>query len=286
LIIKLIAMKIKYLFINFFFPAIVFAQTSSKNFMTDKIPGSNCDNVVYNKLDAYAQNRSPSGCEVQFDWKVRTALRDAFSKALNKFADDWVIADTAVEVLREIGKETERSFFNPSYYFKMDLNPSSAAYKDWGDKYTAILEELKIPGEATSKKFLSFMYQMNNAIHARFYVLVNQVSNSIYFYKSGQQTITVPGAAYAVKGSQAGALSGGGIDNAMDACLILFGKPKITVAKDSDGGTGMRSANIFPKGTSHLTVQQISIRIECNSDLLDILLKEIDFSAIAAMIGH
>ena len=280
-------MKITYLFTIFFFPAMVFAQSSSKNIVTDKIPGSNCDNVVHNKLDASAQNRSPSECEVQFDWKVRTALRDAFSKAFNKFpATDWVIADTAVKVLQEIGKQTERSFFNPSYYFKMDMEPSSTAYQDWSGKYTAITEELKTPGEATSKKFLDFMYQMNNAIHIRFYVLVNQASNSIYFYKSGQQTIAVPGAAYAVKGSRAGALSGGGIDNAMDACLILFGKPKISVAKDSDGGTGIRSENIFPKGASHLTVQQISIRIECNSELLNTLLKEIDFSAVAAMIGH
>jgi hypothetical protein len=78
----------------------LFGQTSTKNVITDKMPGILCDNVSHNILPPDAENRSPSECEVQFDWKVRFALRDAFKKALQNFSEkDWDISDTAVKVM-------------------------------------------------------------------------------------------------------------------------------------------------------------------------------------------
>jgi hypothetical protein len=263
------------------------AQTSMKNVVTDKLPGSNCDNAVHNILPADAQNRSPSECEVQFDLKARTALRGAFSKALQNFPEsDWVISDTAVEVLTQIGKETENKFFGLSYYFKIDLAQKSPLYMEWYNKYQNAMQQLQSqPGEASTKKFSDSYYQMNNAIHIRFYILVNPVSYSIYFIKGGQQTFTVPGASFAVKGTKAGALSGGGEDNAMDACLILFGNQKPVIKKEPDGGASVYAENNFPKNTSRLTVQNISVRIECNNELLNQIIKDTDFKALADLIG-
>jgi len=261
------------------------AAQVAKQIATDKIPGSNCDNIVHKDLLVGAQNRTPSECEVQFDWKIRTALRNAFLKTFGRFPEtDWMISDTAIKTLTEIGRETEKNFFNTSYYFKIDLGQQSPMYKEWYDKYQAATEGLKAGSDNASKNFLDFMYKMNNVIHIKFYIGVNDVSERIYFLKSGQQQVNIPGAALAVKGPRAAGLSGGGDDNAVDACLIVFGRSKITSQKESNGGTSYTIENIFPKGTSHLTVQQVSIRIECNDGLLNTILKEVDFTAIKAMI--
>jgi hypothetical protein len=265
---------------------IAFSQTAVKKYSTDKMPGVNCDNIVHNTLPADADNRSASECEVQFDWKVRTALRQAFSKALQNFpASDWMISDTAVRVLREVSKQSEQYFFNPSYYFNVDLKPESKIYQALAEKQKAVMEELKTPNENTFKKFTETNYKTNNAVHIRFYVLVNDISESIYYIKGGQQVINIPGAAYAVKGSHAGALSGGGEENSMDACFIVFGKPKINTQKEDNGGASVNIENNFPKAVSRLTVQEISVRIECNDELLNKILKDTDFKAIGELIG-
>jgi hypothetical protein len=264
----------------------VLAQTNSKPVATNKLPGSNCDNIVHNVLPPGASNRSPSECEVEFDRKVRTALRNAFQKTFLDFPEtDWVISDTANNTLKEIGKRTEDDFFNPSYYFKIDMAAQSPAYRDWYNKFQAHMDELKNPKADSYKKFMDFEYAMNNAIHINFYIRVNVVSNSIYFMKGGHQLFTVPGAVCAVKGPKAGSLAGGGQDNARDGCLILFGTPKPAIKTEPGGGSSLGGSNNFPKNTSHLTVQNISIRIECNNELLDKIVKDTDFKAIADLVG-
>ena len=47
----------------------------------------------------------------------------------------------------------------------------------------------------------------------------------------------------------------------------------------------MNVENSFPKNTSHLAVQNIAIRVECNSDLLNKIIRDTDFKALAEMIG-
>jgi hypothetical protein len=162
----------------------------------------------------------------------------------------------------------------------------SPVYKDWYEKYQAHMEALRNPNEETYKKFQDFFYRMNNAIHIRFYITVNSVSYSIYFMKGGQQQLVIPGAAYAVKGSKTGALTGGGEEKAMDACLILFGNQKPVIKPEADGGASIYQENSFPKNTSHLTVQNITVRIECNDELLNRIIKETDWNAIHDMIAR
>ena len=242
-----------------------------------------CSNIVHNTLPPDADNRSPSECEVQFDWKVRTTLRDAFSKTFQHFpSSDWVIADTAVELLTQISKGTEKSFFRLNYNFKIDMAPQSAAYKDWYEKYQAAMQGLKAADEAAYKNFTRFGYRMNNAIHISIFVTVNSVSHSVYFPKGGQQIVTVPGAAFAVKGPNS---PGQSKTDDVDACLILFGNQKPSIKKESEGGASLYQLNNFPKNSSYLTVQNISVRIECNNELLNQILKDTDWKSIAYLIG-
>ncbi len=263
------------------------AQTATKKPVTDKLPGTNCNNTVENKISPDATDRSPSECEIEFDRKVKTALLNAFQKTMSNFpAKDWIISDTAVEELKEVAKGTEQAFFRISYNFKIDLSPQSSAYREWYEKYQVQLDEMKNPKDDSHKKFADFLYRMNNAIHIRFFVQVNTVSHSFYFINGGQQVLTIPGAAYAVRGPKVAALTGGGEENAIDAGLILFGNQKPELKEDPGGGSSLYQLNNFPKNVSHLTVQNISIRIECNDQLLEKILKEVDFKAIAALVGH
>jgi len=269
-----------------FLATATFAQTA-KTVVTDKMPGAACDNIVHNTLPADAPDRSPSECEIQFDWKVRTALRDAFKKALQQYsANDWVISDTAVEPLKEVSKATERIYFALSYYFKIDMLAQSDLYRSQSEKYNAAMEAVSAqPGATSSNKLSDVLQEVNEATHIKFYITVNDLTKRIYFIKGGHRLFNQPGASFAVRGPYAAGLSGGGIDNARNACLLVFGKSNISSQKENDGGTSFLITNSFAKA-SKLTVQNIAIRMEGSDALIDALLKEIDLKQIEALVGH
>jgi hypothetical protein len=264
----------------------LFSQTSVKKVATARLSGTNCDNVVHNTLPPDASNRSASDCEARFDWKIRTAIRNAFQNALLNFGgNDWVISDTAIKPLTSISKATEHKFFDINYYFKIDINPSSGAYKNWAQKFQVHLDELKNPKEDSYRKLTEFNYTMNNAIHINCYVRVNEISQNMYFLKGGQQVMNVQGSAYAVKGSYVAPFSGGGLDESKGAWLVVFGKPKVSAVPTSEGGVGINIEHRFAGSVSTLTVQNISIRVECNNELLDKIFAGVDFKSLAALVG-
>jgi hypothetical protein len=264
----------------------LFAFFSALAQTTDKIPGTDCNNIVNDKLQG-APDRSASECETQFDWNTRTRLREAFGHLIRNWAGKhWIVNDTMIKPLTEVSRASEKYFFQLSWYFTLDLKPESALYRAWSEKYQAATNAIsQQPGEASSKKFMETMYEINNATHIRIYLNVNNPDGSLYYLKGKHPGFTIPGAVYAVKGPFAANLSGGGIDESHDAAWILFGNVKTRIEKTADGTETIHMSSNFPK-TSHLTVQSIAIRIECNDELLTEILKEIDFPAVAAMIGH
>ena len=253
--------------------------------VSDKIPGSNCDNIIRNTLPADAPNRTPTECEIQFDRNVRLAVLRAFRKVFDNFNEkDWVVSDTAFEALQDVGKQSGKLYLPVSYYFKIDMKPQSEMYKPLADGYQQLQNEMANPKADTYKKFTDFSYKVNNTIHVNFYITVNDVSDDITFKSEGRsQVFTMPGAVYAVKGTHAVGITEG----THDAAFIAVGKTKLSGQSKDEYGTGFRFAENFPKtGFSHLTVQSINIRIECNDELLNKILKEIDFKMLTDMIGH
>jgi hypothetical protein len=265
---------------------LLFITLSAASQTTDKMPGSACNNVVVDTLKG-SPDRSASDCEVQFDWKTRMALRDAFSSLTRDWAaKNWIVSDTLVTPLKEVSRSSEKYFFRLSWYFNIDLDPTSDQYKKWTEKYQEALIALgQPPSEATTRKFQEGMYEVSNATHVRIYVTVNDPTEEIAFYKSNHQSFSVAGAVSAIKGSYAAALTGGGEENARDAALIVFGSAKTKLENFKEAGAALRVTSNFPN-TSRLTVQSIFIRIECNDALLKEVIKKIDFAAISAMTGH
>ncbi len=269
------------------------AQHSSK-IVTDKIPGTNCDNTAVDEFVG-ALNRSATPCEIEFDRQVRSALRKAFDKLISGWSGDWIFnpnSNVEVTPVKGIDRGSERYFYQISvsdakdFYLELNMNPAAPQYREWISEYSAKLDQIRTnPENDAYKKFAAFNYFVQGSTNIRIRVSTNDKSNRMIVMKGGSRPLIVPGAAYAVRASYVAPLTGGTIDESMDAAFILFGNPKVKVNTDSEGLQGIEAENVFPSKTSHLTTQQIAIRIECNTALLDKVLKAIDFSVLQNLIG-
>ena len=261
--------------------------------VTDKIPGSNCDNTAVDELVG-AENRSATPCEIEFDRRVRSNLRQAFEKIISGWSPDWLLSTNSnVEItpVKGVARGSEKQFYRLNlsdagwFYIELNLNPASAAYQKLHGLYNSSMEEWRAkPNDTNYKKLLDVFYRLKNATNIRIYVSTNDLSHRVAFLKSGIKNVNVPGA-YAVRASYVNALTGGGEESAVDACLIYLGKPKDVIDLPGEGMQEFEVKNNFPTNASHLSVQQVAIRIECNAELLDLLLKDIDFSVLQGLIG-
>jgi hypothetical protein len=262
---------------------------ATQKITTGRMPGSNCDNISLADPSPDMQMRPPSPCETAFHSHVWASMKQAFANVYKWAAGHhWHAGDTTTAPLRLVNKQSEKYFFNSylNYPIELALDPNSAEYQPWRGKYGAALEAYKNnPGDSTYRNFWRAAYQVNAGTIIRINVYINQVSSSILFFKGGHKVFHVPGAAYAVKGPFAQLRTGGDVENSQDACIILFGKVAVKPRNNEDGSFSLYSETRFPNA-SHLTVQQIAVRIECNQELLDQLLKEIDFKTLASLLNH
>jgi hypothetical protein len=256
---------------------------------TGRIPGSNCDNISLADPSPDMQMRPPSECETAFHSHVWTIMKQAFAKVFTWAADHhWMVGDTASRPLKQVNKQSENYFFNSdlNYQIELLLDPASAEYGSYRGKYGVALEQYKnAPGDSTYRNFWRAAYDVNAGTIIRINTYINQVSSKILFFKDGYKVFNVPGAAYAVKGPFAQLRTGGGVEDSQEACIILFGKVAVKPKKNEDGGFSIYSETHFPKAP-HLTVQQMAVRIECNRELLSVLLKEIDFKVLASLLDR
>ncbi|MGB8190861.1 MAG: hypothetical protein WCF67_03025 [Chitinophagaceae bacterium] len=268
------------------------AQMASK-IVTDKIPGSDCNNTAIDQFTG-TQNRSATPCEIELDKRIRTAFRKAFAKLIDNWpAEEWTHANSSMDYkpIAAMGRESERSFFNPAFsdvsvfYLELNLNPASPAYSKLYEEYTSLQNEmLSKPSEAATKKFFDWNYRARSSTSIRIRTMVNNVSYGMTIFKGGSKPVNIPGAAYAVRASNVAPETGGDITESMDACLIVFGKVQPKVTNEQDGSQGIKVTNEFPQKTSRLTVQHVMIRIECNPELLDRVLKDVDWSLIYELV--
>lgn len=287
-------MKKNILVISLFFCTVqLHAQPASK-IVTDKWRGSNnCDNTAVDEFVG-AENRSATPCEIAFDKFLRSNLQKAFEKIISGWSPDWILSDnSSVEIkpVKGVGRGSENQFYRLAlsdagwFYIELSMNPTSPAFSEWYGLYNASMEQWRTnPNETNYKKLTDMFYRLRHATNIRIYVSTNDYSHRVAFLKSGIKQVSVPGA-YAVRASYVGALTGGGEENSVDACLIYLGKPKAVINLPGDGMQELEVKNIFPANASKLTVQQLAIRIECNAELQELLLKDIDFSVLQSLIS-
>ena len=241
-----------------------------------------CDNVIHDKLTG-AQFRSPTDCEVKYDLEVKSAFQKAFEKVVSVFQNNhWLIKKiTTLDPVTGVPRAFDNSSFLGDYNIELEVGPENDQYASYNKSY----QELLNGGSQDIKKIQDFMKQMNGAIRIKIYARVNSTYSSITIFKGGHKMLKAPGAAYVIESSYVQSAGGGGIDDSINADFIYVGNwnaPVIT--KNSEGGEEIKVPPVIKPGTG-LAVKNISIRIECNSELAQQILKGMDFSKLTSLLN-
>src|ERR1035437_1095872 len=242
-----------------------------------------CDNVIHDKLTG-AQDRSPTDCEVKYDLEVKSAFQKAFENVVSGFQNNhWLVTKiTMLDPVTGVPRAFDNSSFLGDYNIELEVGPENDQYAAYNKSY----QELLNGGSQDIKKIQDFMKQMNGAIRIKIYARVNTTYSSIVIFKGGHKMLKAPGAAYVIESSYVQAGGGGGIDDSINADFIYMGNWKAPViVKDSDGGETIKVMPVIVKSATNLSVKNVTIRIECNSELAEQILKGIDLSKLTSLLN-
>ena len=239
-----------------------------------------CDNVIHDKLTG-AQDRSPTDCEVKYDLEVKSAFQKAFENVVSGFQNNhWLVTKiTTLDPVTGVPRAFDNSSFLGDYNIELEVGPEN-------DQYAAYKKSSQEGLNGDIKKIQDFMKQMNGAIRIKIYARVNSTYSSITIFKDGHKMLKALGAAYVIESSYVQSAGGGGIDASLDATFIFIGNwnPPV-IRKDSDGGEEIKVPPVIVKSGTNLSVKNISIRMECNSELAEKILKEIDFTKLTSLLN-
>jgi hypothetical protein len=253
-----------------------------------------CDNVIHDKMIG-AQYRSPTECEVKFDLDLRTALHLSFKPLIDSLLKNgWRLEkETQVKSIMGIGRGSEKNFYDPgltdvgNYALHFQLNPASPEYKNWQTQYADMMNDFqKDPTKPGSMdKLTAFTAEMKVATDISIYVNVNYSATAAVNFTTSHHVEKTPNTTCVVYLKNAQAATGGGKEESGNAAWVYFGKwssPKFQ--KNSDGSERVElNATPDPKA-SHLSVQTIVIRMECNDDLSDEVIKYTDFKKLQSLL--
>ena len=242
-----------------------------------------CDNVIHDKLTG-AQDRSPTDCEVKYDLEVKSAFQKAFENVVSGFQNNhWLVTKiTPLDPVTGVPRASDNSSFLGDYNIELEPGPENDQYAAYNKSY----QELLNGGSQDMKKIQDFMKQMNGAIRIKIYARVNGMYSSIVIFKEGHKMLKAPGAAYVIESPYMQSGGGGGIESSVGADFIYMGNWKAPViVKDRNGGETINVMPVIVKSATTLSVKNITIRIECNSELAEQILKGIDFSKLTSLLN-
>ncbi len=126
------------------------------------------------------------------------------------------------------------------------------------------------------------------AMNIKVGVGVNASSYEFVSFVAAHTVLQVAGATYAVASSQVQALSGGGASAAVPSVAFVYlGKwAPPAIRSLGDGGERLNISSSADKTAPPLSVQTISIRMECNAALRDVILKHMDFAALQSLLAR
>jgi hypothetical protein len=179
----------------------------------------------------------------------------------------------------------ERAVFARNYAIYLSQSPE--LYAPLAEKSQRVMAQLSgLSGDAAMKALMDLQYEVRTTTKISLTVGLNQTpSPYTYFLKAAPKSLlSVPGAVFAVSGSHVAGLSGGGDENSVDAAVILLGKARGSLAKDSSGMLTARIDMTFPATPPALKVQSIGLRIEVAQEISDKIIARTNFRALAAAI--
>lgn len=269
-------------------------KSSPQKITNQTLAGTPCDNTIYNKLFG-ASNRSPTECEIAFDKKVKTTIQEAFAGAIGNFkSSGWLVAEeTEIKPLEGINEGSEDYFSRTGdYEIKLQMDPSSASYAPLLKKFEEATENVRNISDYNSddakKKMEHLMvvtYEVQNATTISIRASINHEGYDVGTFKAEHHVLPVKGIAYTIQASHASSLTGGGAENARDVTCAYIGKWSVpSVEKHDDGGDNTSLKTLFDQNASHLTVQSMIIRIECNASIAGEILKKLDIAKLNSLV--
>jgi hypothetical protein len=252
-----------------------------------------CDNVLYDRLPG-AEDRSTTDCEKKFDLDVKTKFSQALEKAISNLQSQHWLIKSITEVKPDIevhrGSEKYMTYLG-QYSVELQLDPASEEGQGWYKKMKDAMDEISNNAsnanyKPDNNKFMKIAYEVKNNTNIFIVVYPNSEVGNIGDYTNQHKVLQLPGAVYVQQASYSGARSGGGIDNALDVTTAFFGrwKPGKTEV-DSDGGSSTNVGGYYDKAASHLSVQNIRIRIEASHVLANQILKDLDVQKILSALN-
>ena len=243
-----------------------------------------CDNAIHDKLTG-AQDRSPTECEVKYDLEVKTAFQKAFENVVSGFQNDhWLVKKiTTLDPITHAPRSSDNSSFLGSYGIELEMDPENDKYATFKKRYNELLNG---GGTQGVTEIASFLKQMTGSTSIKIYAGVNSTYSSMYIYKEGHKMLKAPGASYVIESPYMQSGGGGGIESSVGADYIYIGNWKAPViVKDSDGGETIKVMPVIVKSGTTLSVKNVTIRIECNSELAEQILKGIDLSKLTSLLN-
>ena len=247
-----------------------------------------CDNIIHDKLTG-AQNRSPTDCEVKYDLEVKFAFQKAFENVVSGFQNNhWLVTKiTKVDAVTGVPRAFNNSSFLGDYDIELQIDPKSDQYTSFRKKYEELANVGYPPDNVKMESFVQYGHLMNAAINIKINARVNSTYSSIYIFKGGYKMLKAPGAAFVIQSSYVQSLGGGGIESSLDADFIFIGKWNSPVIRnDSDGGEEIKVPPLIVKSGTNLSVKNIFIRMECNAELAEQVLKQLDMSKLTSLLNH
>jgi hypothetical protein len=253
----------------------------------------NYDNVVHDKL-FNAEDRSPTESERKFDFAVRQVINESFEKAVEEFTNkNWVLEkETPVQEIYGIYRGTEKKFYDPGtstggdFIIHLQLDAQSDEGKTWRERYDALTEEFRKDPykKGNIDKATAFGKEMHAATDIEIRVSINLFNGGYTAFSSIHQVIRPETGVLALYVQDAQAATGGGAEQSSPAMFVFAGNwadPRFS--KLEEGGESCTTTASYNKNASKLSVQTLSIRINCNQTLAKEILQHIDFKKIKSL---
>src|ERR1035437_4997337 len=248
-----------------------------------------CDNVIKDKLVG-AQDRSPTDCEIKYDLEVKSAFQKAFENVVSGFQNNhWLVTKiTPLDPVTGVPRASDNSSFLGDYDIELQIDPKSDKYIELNKSFEQLSGEYgKDPSNnAKMENSQNYLHKMISAIYIKIYAGVNSTYSSMYIFKEGHKMLKAPGASYVIESPYMQSGGGGGIESSVGADFIYMGNWKAPViVKDRNGGETINVMPVIVKSATTLSVKNVTIRIECNSELAEQILKGIDFSKLTSLLN-
>jgi hypothetical protein len=252
----------------------------------------NCDPGIHDKL-AGAEFRSPSECEVKFDFHVRQALAGAFTHTAAALTQgDWEqVRQPNLEAITSLPRQTEHSPYRLDLSYQFRLWPGSEQARRNQAALDALTPKMveAIKSAAAASAYQAELTKLTHATEGsgtiRIDIGINLASKGIVNFEGTYTTAQIPGVGYSLTAPYVQSRSGGDFSGSHETTYIFLGDwTPATSAKSGSGENILVKANLNPAAPT-LAVQNMCVEIQANAELAQRVIGLVDWSALRQLLA-